>query len=413
VTDSPIPDRDDQTEQDRRERLERAFQARSASVELPEVFPHQELLYWLEIANMGVAGIRADELMRVYERYGSIEMLLTWSRGDLLELGARENLGLNFLDEKRVQSLIEKRERVDGEVLYDKLQIARTSFYPIVHPHYPRCLSNIHNAPIGIYTRGQMPITSLGMAIAIVGTRKPTSYGSKIAKTFAGELASAGLIVVSGMALGIDSLAHWGAIEAGGRTIAVLAGGVDHIYPSTNRKLYDRLLAKEDGLIVSEYFPGTEPKTWMFPSRNRIITGLSNALLLVEAGAKSGSLISAKFAFEQSLEVFAIPGSIWAEMSAGPNDLIHKDSARLVTSTKQILSHMQVSTARIADFAPIAVQLYGREKEVFDRLANEPTHFEQLTEALEISVGELSSALTMLELAGLIERLPGDFYQRA
>ena len=110
MTDSPIPDRDDQTEQDRRERLERAFQARSASVELPEVFPHQELLYWLEIANMGVAGIRADELMRVYERYGSIEMLLTWSRGDLLELGARENLGLNFWT-KSACNLSSKKER--------------------------------------------------------------------------------------------------------------------------------------------------------------------------------------------------------------------------------------------------------------------------------------------------------------
>jgi DNA processing protein len=246
--------------------------------------------------------------------------------------------------------------------------------------------------------------------VGIVGTRTPTALGQKLAKEISSGLAQSGVTIVSGMALGIDSLAHWGALESKGKTVAVLGSGVDYCYPSSNRHLYQALTEGGNGAVISEFFPGTKPEKWHFPARNRIISGMSQALAVIEAGEISGALITAKMAFEQSREVFAVPGRLNDRMSAGTNDLIAKNMAHLLRSYTDILEDMGWVSTGVSQTVPTIVELYGREREVFELMSLEPVHFDHLAEKTGMNTGELSATLTMLELGGLISRLPGDWY---
>jgi DNA processing protein len=214
------------------------------------------------------------------------------------------------------------------------------------------------------------------------------------------------------MALGVDSLAHWGAIEANGRTVAVLGCGVDVCYPSSNKPLYKSLTEADDQAVVSEFLPGTKPETWRFPARNRIISGMSQALVVVEAGESSGALITAQMAFEQNREVFAIPGRVDSPMSIGTNGLIARNMAHLCRNYMDIMNEMDWVASARGEKLPAVVELYGREREVFELVSPQPVHFDYLLEKTGMNTGELSATLTMLELAGVVARLPGDWYAR-
>jgi DNA processing protein len=275
---------------------------------------------------------------------------------------------------------------------------------------YPDALRNIPDAPAVLYCRGKLVKDEI--CIAVVGSRRATSYGLDMAKRLSRELASHGVTIVSGMARGVDSKAHLGALEAGGRTVAVLGCGVDIIYPYENSGLLSRIC--QSGAVISEYLPGTQPISYNFPARNRIISGLSQGVTIIEANDKSGSLITAEFALEQGREVFAVPGNINSMNSSGTNRLI-KDGAKLVTDTGDILEELKMSNAANDSLywkKQLQQNTLGKEElTISQRLLEGPAHIDVISRDCGISVQLAGSVLVMLELSGFVEQLPGKFYK--
>ena len=310
----------------------------------------------------------------------------------------------NALRDARIPpSLIERltRERVEIRLEDEFLKLERARAYVITFDsdEYPELLKHIPDPPPTLYVRGTVTPGD-SRALAIVGTRKATAYGRDVAGKFAGALVQQGVTIVSGLAHGIDSAAHRGAIEGGGRTFAVLGCGVDQVYPPDHRDLAELIMAH--GAILSEFPLGAHAERHHFPRRNRIISGLSLGVLVAEAPRKSGSLITAQAAGEQGREVFAVPGSILHEHSQGAHDLI-RDGAMLVTSPDDILdaldiahAHVQTRTTaeRIAPANPIEAQLLGV-------LTDQPTHVDEIARICELPIVTVSSTLTLLELKGL------------
>jgi DNA processing protein len=269
-------------------------------------------------------------------------------------------------------------------------------------PGFPPLLAAIHDPPPGLFARGAGALELLTRAaVAIVGARSCSPYGAQVARTCARELAAAGLVVISGLARGVDGEAHRGALEAGGTTLAVLGCGVDRDYPATHRELAARIC--ERGLIVSEYAPGVEPAPWRFPARNRIVAGLARATIVVEARERSGALITADFALEQGREVFAVPGEITSSLSAGTNALLGL-GATPYTSAQDVLDALGLDAA-----TPPALDL-GRDAErVLDRLREFAAGADELQRATGLETAALAAALTELELAGAAVQEGGVF----
>lgn len=368
-----------------------------------ELWTRDETAHWLAFDRLE-AGLGAKKIKAIYEYFQTLKAAWTASKTELEET--------KQLTEGEIANILEKRKRISPQDLMDRLIKSGARALPLHHPLYPPKLRHIFDPPLVLYLLGNLTPEEMFHSVGIVGTRRPSSYGQKNAKEFSKYLASQGANIVSGMALGIDSLAHWGAIEGGGRTVAVLGCGPDICYPPTNKPLYKALVSGEHGAVVSEYFPGTQPDSWRFPARNRIISGMCDAVLVVEAGETSGSLITADLAFSQNRQVFAIPGRIDAPMSKGTNGLIQSVKGQITTSPEQILKEMNWVASPQGRNIPTVVELYGREREVFELLSAEPVHFDVLCEKTGMQAGELSATLTMLELAGVISRLPGDWYEK-
>jgi len=249
--------------------------------------------------------------------------------------------------------------------------------------------------------------------LAVVGARKFSSYGKQVAESLVFELAKAGLTIVSGLALGIDSLAHSAALSAGGRTISVLGSGLDRqsIYPSSNRYLVDKIIAA-DGLILSEFPLGTQPLKHNFPQRNRLISGLSVGTLVIEASEKSGSLITAKFALEQNREVLAVPGSIYNPSSAGTNWLI-KQGAAVVTKTEDVLNALDLLAITNYTQKENLIPRSEAEGRILPFLCLEAIHIDQLIRQTGLTSAEISSELILMEMRGAVKNLGGMMYVRA
>jgi DNA processing protein len=311
-----------------------------------------------------------------------------------------------------LERFLRVKDQVDPLELVERLDKAHVQAIPLSSEEYPDQLRHIHDPPLILYYKGKLHPSELGRSCAVVGTRHPTGYGQRLAKEFAFGLAEAGVSIISGMAIGVDSLAHRAALEAQGKTLAVFGCGTDICYPSSNRPLYQMLLQNENAGCVSEFFPGTKPQSWMFPARNRIISGLCETVCVIEAGESSGSLITARLAFEQNREVFAVPGRVDSPQSKGTHKIIASDMAHLVTSFEDIMKQKNWVTAPSGKEVPTVVELYGREKDVYELISNEPVHFDVLIERTGMPAGELSATLTMLELAGVVHRISGDWYNR-
>jgi DNA processing protein len=254
---------------------------------------------------------------------------------------------------------------------------------------FPPLLRAIHDPPIGLFVRGTADAELLARpAVAVVGARACSAYGSHVARTLARELAAAGLVVVSGLARGVDGAAHRGALEAGGLTVAVLGCGIDRDYPASHRELARGI--SESGLIVSEYAPEVEPAPWRFPARNRVIAGLAVATVVVEARERSGALITADLALEEGREVFAVPGEITSSLSKGTNALLRSGAAPL-TAVGDVLEHfgLEIQPAVAADSAAA---------QILDHL---PATADELARLTELDPGQLAALLAELELAGL------------
>ncbi|MBU6421568.1 MAG: DNA-processing protein DprA [Gammaproteobacteria bacterium] len=296
------------------------------------------------------------------------------------------------------------------------LQTAGASLLPCTDPDYPALLKQISDPPIALFLRGDSALLN-SPQLAIVGSRNPSGEGRRNAEEFAAYLARCGLTITSGMALGIDSASHRGALKAGGATLAVWGTGLDKVYPPAHRELAEEIAAK--GLIVTEFAPGTPPLPHNFPRRNRVISGLSVGTLVVEANQSSGSLITARLASEQGREVFAIPGSIHNPLARGCHRLI-REGAKLVESAGDILEELApllkleaAPASSPAASAPLAAEPEDPEyRLLLNSLDYAPTSVDVLVERTGLTPEVVSSMLLMLELQGQVETAPGGHYSR-
>jgi DNA processing protein len=292
------------------------------------------------------------------------------------------------------------RERFDEADFRGRLATSGIRWVGRSDPGFPSSLRSIFDPPAGLFLRGAGPPELLDRrAVAIVGARACSPYGQHVARAFGRELAAAGLVVVSGMARGVDGEAHRGALEAGGITVAVLGCGVDRDYPAAHAELARRICA--DGLVVSEYAPGVEPSPWRFPARNRIVAGLAQATVVVEAREKSGALITADLALEEGREVLAVPGEIMSALSAGTNALLRL-GATAATSVADVLESfgLEIGERPAPDLSPFAEAMLAQ-------LADGPASADELVRALGLDAGKVAAALAELDLHELLTETSG------
>ena len=273
---------------------------------------------------------------------------------------------------------------------------------------FPPLLRQIPSPPICLYVRGSMAASD-ALAVAIVGTRNATAYGRSVTRRIATDLAANGVTVVSGLARGIDAVAHRAALESGGRTLAVFGCGLDIIYPAEHRRLAEEVAAQ--GALISEYPLERQPAADQFPVRNRLISGLSLGVVITESRERSGALITAEFAGQQGRDVFAVPGSIMTRSSAGPHRLI-QDGAKLVMNVEDILGELNIHmTGRQAELAT-AIPMSAEEGRIFEVLDGDPVHVDEISAQTAIPVQEVSSLLTLMEVRGVVHAVGALTYAR-
>ncbi|NJN17689.1 MAG: DNA-protecting protein DprA [Oscillochloris sp.] len=346
-----------------------------------------------------VPGIGPARLGRLIEYCGSLEA--AWHADDFA-------LAAAGIDGRSSAALIAARGRLDLDAELTKLTRAGITALGLEDPAYPALLRQIPGAPPLIYVRDAL-IPADERAVAIVGTRNPSTYGREVAIRLAGELAAAGITIVSGLALGIDALAHRAALDAGGRTLAVLGSGVDRPYPLQNRRLADRI--RTAGALISDFPLGTAPVAANFPPRNRIISGLALATVVVEAGERSGALITVEFALEQGRDVLAVPGSILAAQNVGTNRLI-RNGAQPVLGVQDILAALNIDQVVAQQSARNELPVEPAEALVLEQINAEPRHSDEIGRAIGLSAAETSAALVTLELKGFIRQSTPFYYVR-
>jgi len=312
-----------------------------------------------------------------------------------------------------VENFLKQRAEVDLQAELARIAKRGLHVLTLQDPNYPRPLRAIEDPPPVLYVKGNY-IEKDELAIAIVGTRKPSPYGKMIAEKLAKDLGSMGFTIISGMALGIDTAAHQGALAAGQRTIAVLGGGFSKIYPSENRQLLEKIALS--GAVLSEYSIETTPDKWTFPKRNRIISGLTRGTIVVEAPMRSGALITARCALEQGREVFAVPGPISDGSHRGTHQLI-QDGAKLVTNVDDILNEFAdlrktLQSKRSSTTRETITNLSALEQKIFSLLQFEPIHFNDVVERTGLSTSETSFGLLQLVMKELIKEIEGKRYAK-
>lgn len=305
------------------------------------------------------------------------------------------------------QGLEEVRRRYDPEKELDRCRSLGIEVMAEFEEDYPQALREIHSPPPLVFYRGSINVLQ-GMGVALVGSRQATPYGKMVARRLGRELAEAGMVVVSGMARGIDSESHWGCLEGGGVTIGVLGNGIDVVYPRENRVLYSRV--EKQGLLLSEYPPGTGPEPRNFPVRNRLISALSRGVVVVEAREKSGAMITVGLALEQGKDVFAVPGPVTSLNSRGPHILL-QEGACLINGVEDILQEWGIDREAAAKKAELP-EGGNLRCSVYEHIGFEPVHLDRILEMSRLTPGETASQLLQLEIAGKIKSLPGNIYVR-
>ncbi|MCX8118704.1 MAG: DNA-processing protein DprA [Desulfobacterota bacterium] len=358
--------------------------------------------YWLALSL--VPGVGCVLMKRLLERFQTPKAVFHASTKELLEV---EGLG------EKVASEIRRGPR--EELVKKEFSLAEQVGAQILtygDEDYPSRLRTIYDPPPILYLRGTLKKED-ELAVSIVGSRKTNPYGRWITEKISRELVQHGVTIVSGMARGIDAVAHWGAISGGGRTVAVLGCGVDVIYPRENRNLFQQII--DHGAVLSEFPMGSPPEGSHFPKRNRIISGLSLGVVVVQAGPDSGSLITAQYALEQGREVFAIPGNVGAEGSRGTNRLI-KEGAKLVESSDDILEEILPQWSREREgreeMKPKGPELSEEEGILYAVLTEAPLHIDSIIRETQLEPGRVSSLLLNLELKGLVLQWPGKCFSR-
>lgn len=346
-----------------------------------------------------IPGVGSQKMRTLFNFFGSGEEI--W-KSNLAGLRAS---GMN---DKLAETILYEKERIDPDKEWEKLEKENIRMISQNDEEYPQLLKEIFNPPFLLYAKGSYDLNSRPM-VSIVGSRKHTPYGEQVALSFANDLAQAGVTVVSGMALGIDALAHQGAMAGGGKTVAVLGSSLDdkNIYPKTNFAL-SREIA-ENGILISEFPVETPVGVGTFPMRNRIIAGLSLGTLVVEAGEKSGTLITSSLALEYNREVFTVPGSIFSAQSLGTNSLA-KRGAKIVTSVKDILEELDLGEEKDLE-KNIPMKFDTQEEEIiFAALSNDPTHIDIISKISRLGAATVASTLMMMEIKGWIKNIGGQNY---
>jgi DNA processing protein len=339
-----------------------------------------------------IPGIGRVKFSQLENYFGNLEAAWKASPADLRRAG---------LDSSLIKAISDWRTRISPEAEMEKLESHGIIALTCHVPDYPAHLKEIYDYPPVLYVRGSL-LAEDEWCLAVVGTRRPTVYGRQVTEEIVTELARSKITIVSGLAKGIDTIAHQSALEAGGRSIAVFACGLDVVYPAENANLARSII--KQGALISEYHLGTKPKPENFPRRNRIMSGLSLGVLVVEAGATSGALITAHLALEQNREVFAIPGSILSPASRGTNHLI-QEGAKLVSDFTDILEELNLTA--VAEQLEMKEIIPSSETEalLLKQLGAEPTHIDEVCRSSGLPMSTVSSTLAMMELKGLVKQV--------
>lgn len=378
----------------------------------------EERAYWLAWSQ--IAGVGPTLLMRIYRQFGALSA--AWEAG-ISDLEAIEGIG-----EVTAEAIAQERSRLNPEALLAEHQRENPDFWTPADADYPRLLAEIPDPPPLLYYRGQVALAEnrgeVGL-VAIVGTRQPSNYGKQWTRRLVETLVQSGFTIVSGLAEGVDAIAHQACLDAGGRTIAVLGTGVNRVYPLSNRTLAQQI--DRTGLILSEYPRGTGPDRAHFPSRNRIIAGLCRATLIIEAGSKSGALITARVANDYGRDVYALPGSLDNPQSRGCLELI-AGGAQLILDEASLLQALgaippldaipkhSTASPNLAAPATPALDLPPHLEPIFQAIPPTSTQaiaLDTLVQTTQLDTSSLLAALLELEMLGAVSQLPGMRYCRA
>lgn len=354
-----------------------------------------DILYYLGF-NL-VPGMGPTRLDRLVSYCGSLDAAWHADSGALMAAG---------IDRRTTETLLRSRRELNLAAEYERVISGDVRLISRDDPQYPALLAQSGNPPFLLYARGTLTDTDR-WAVAVVGTRQPSTYGKEVTRKLVQGLVAAGVTIVSGLALGIDAVAHETALESGGRTIAVLGSGVDQIYPLRNLPIGNAIMRQ--GALVSEYALGTLPTATNFPPRNRLISGLALGVLVIEAAPKSGALITAQFAAEQGREVFAVPGNIFSPRSEGTHRLI-RDGATLVTCADDILSALNLEAAVEQQQFTAIMPDTPDEAAVLALIEDEPRHIDEIRRHSGMATATVSATLAVLELKGLVRQVGGMQY---
>ncbi|MCH7656594.1 MAG: DNA-protecting protein DprA [Chloroflexi bacterium] len=351
-----------------------------------------DLPYWIAFTRVPFVGRVRIGLLE--ERFGSLEAAWGASAGELRAAG---------LDTRVVSAITEVRTKIDPHDELDRVQKAGVDVLTWHDPTYPRLLREIDDLPPVLYVRGELTDDDQ-RSVTIVGTRKPTAYGKEAARHLSGDLASAGVTVVSGLARGIDGIAHRAALEAGGRTLGVMGSGLDVPYPPEHAGLMRQMA--ENGAVISEYPLGTKPDARHFPRRNRLLSGLSLGTLVIEAPERSGTFSTIRSALEQNREVLCVPGSIYSPASALTNQMI-REGAKLVMNAEDVLEELNLgaATAHQSPLPGLDEPVSGDEAAIYEVLNLDPQHIDDLSRRTEIPVTRVMGALSVMELRGQVRQV--------
>lgn len=355
-----------------------------------------DVRYWIgfnRVYGVGPAKVRA-----LIDHFGDLETAWRAAPPELKAAG---------LDRKSIENLLNTRAKIDLDQEIDRVDKAGARIVIWDAADYPPLLKSLPDAPPVLYVKGQLNTADREWTVAIVGTRRATAYGRQATEMLATDLVRNGITIVSGLARGIDAYAHEAALRAGGRTLGVLACGIDQVYPPEHAKLAARMV--EQGALLTEAPCGSPPEGGNFPARNRIISGLSLGTIVVEAAETSGALITSDRALEQGREVFAVPGHIFAKSSLGTHRLL-KEGATLVTSAQDVLEALNLKMVAAHTEARAVIPEDPTEAQLFVLLSNDPTHIDYLVRESGLPVAQVSSTLALMELKGIIRQIAGMQY---
>ncbi|MCP4360794.1 MAG: DNA-protecting protein DprA [Chloroflexi bacterium] len=355
-----------------------------------------DLKYWLGF-NL-VKGIGPAKVQALLSSFGSLAAAWNTTESQLQKIG---------FDRRAIRTFRQTRVDLDLDACLARVEAAGIQLLTWESADYPDYLHEIPNPPPLLYVKGELREQDQ-WAVAVVGTRRLTAYGRQVTQDLVAGLVRSNITVISGLARGIDAIAHKTAVDLGGRTIAVLGSGLDCIYPAENRTLAHQIMAGQ-GAVISEYGLGIQPEAKNFPPRNRIISGLSLGILVVEAGKRSGALITANFAAEQNRDVFAVPGNITSPASAGPNRLI-QDGAKLVTRVEDILEELNIHMVAEHTAVQMALPETAEEAALYAHLTGQPVHVDDLSRESGLPSSLVNSTLTIMELKGMVRQVGGMNY---